>query len=60
MTMLSEKILVGYDYDAWYGYGEKLPITIESTTKNNTHTLICGMSGSGKSYCVNQFMARIF
>jgi len=59
MTMTYNNLLVGYEYDAWYGYSEKVPVTIDASTKNNTHTLICGMSGSGKSYLLNQYFARI-
>lgn len=59
MMIPSDNILVGYDYDAWYGYGEKVPIMIDASTKNNTQTLICGMSGSGKSFLTNQYMARV-
>lgn len=55
----SDMLLVGYDYDAWYGYSEKVPICIDASTKNNSQTLICGMSGSGKSYFTNQYFARI-
>lgn len=32
---------------------------MDVSTKNNSHTLICGMSGSGKSYLTNQYFARI-
>ena len=59
MTITSNDLLIGYDYDVWYGYGDKVPITIDASTKNNTQTLICGMSGSGKSYFTNQYFARI-
>lgn len=60
MTKLSEKtLLIGYDYDAWYGYSEKVPVCVDASTKNNSQTLICGMSGSGKSYFMNQYLARI-
>ena len=59
MTIPFKDLLIGYDYDAWYGYSEKIPITVDASTKNNTHTLICGMSGSGKSYFTNQYLARI-
>ena len=55
----SDMLLVGYDYDAWYGYSEKVPICIDASTKNNSQTLICGMSGSGKSYLTNQYLTRI-
>lgn len=59
MTIPSNELLVGYDYDAWYGYSEKIPVTVDASTKNNSQTLICGMSGSGKSYLTNQYFARI-
>lgn len=59
MTMHSNRVLLGYEFDAWYGYGDKIPITTDISTKTNSHTLICGMSGSGKSYLTNQYFARI-
>lgn len=55
----SDNLLIGYDYDAWYGYADKIPVTTDISTKTNSHTLICGMSGSGKSYLTNQFFARL-
>lgn len=57
--MSFKELVVGYDYDAWYGYSEKVPVCVDVSTKNNSHTLICGMSGSGKSYLTNQYFARI-
>ena len=59
MMIPSKELLIGYDYDAWYGYSEKLPVTVDASIKNNSQTLICGMSGSGKSYLTNQYFARI-
>lgn len=59
MTIPSRELLIGYDYDAWYGYSEKVPVSIDASIKNNSQTLICGMSGSGKSYFINQYFARI-
>lgn len=59
MTIPSNDLFIGYDYDAWYGYSEKVPVSVDASTKNNTQTLICGMSGSGKSYLTNQYFARI-
>lgn len=58
MTMNSNLIL-GYDFDKWYGYGIKEPVITDISTKTNSHTLICGMSGSGKSYAENILLARI-
>lgn len=60
MTTASSELMIGYDYDAWHGYSKKIPICVDASLKNNTHTLICGMSGSGKSYLVTQFLARIY
>ena len=45
MMISSNDLLIGYDYDAWYGYGERVPIYADATTRNNSHTLICGISG---------------
>lgn len=59
MTTLFDELLIGYDYDAWYGYAEKMAISVDVSTKVNSHTLVCGMSGSGKSYLTNQYLARI-
>lgn len=59
MMRYSKNLLVGYDYDAWYGYAKKVPVSIDVSTKDNNHTLICGMSGSGKSYLTTQYLARI-
>lgn len=59
MTTFSDELLIGYDYDAWYGYAEKMAISVDVSTKVNSHTLICGMSGSGKSYLTNQYLARL-
>ncbi len=59
MMTHSENLLIGYDYDAWYGYADKIPVTTDISTKTNSHTLICGMSGSGKSYLMNQYFTRL-
>lgn len=53
-------IVLGNDYDSWYDYGIKEPITSDITPKTNTHLLLCGLSGSGKSYallrCFREFI----
>lgn len=59
MTHSDNNILLGYDYDAYYGYADKIPVITDISTKTNSHTLICGMSGSGKSYLTNQYFARL-
>lgn len=57
--MKASNILIGYDFDKWYGYGAKEAIEIDISTKTNSHTLICGMSGSGKSFLTNILFARL-
>lgn len=57
--MMNSKMNVSYDYDEWHGYGRKTPCNIDISTNSNSHTLICGMSGSGKSYFLNQYFARL-
>lgn len=59
MMTTSNELLIGYDYDAWYGYGDKVPVTTDASTKTNSHILLAGMSGSGKSYATNQLFAKI-
>lgn len=57
--MKNSDVLLGYDYDKWYGYATKEPLLTDISVNTNTHTLICGMSGSGKSYLTNQYLARL-
>ena len=59
MMKNSNQILLGYDLDKWYGYGVKEPIYADISPSSNSHTLFCGMSGSGKSFATNQYMARL-
>lgn len=57
--MMTSDIMLGFSYDKWFGYGQREPIITDISEKANSHTLICGMSGSGKSYFVHQYMARL-
>lgn len=60
MTMSSDSELrLAYDFDKWYGYEEKEAVTTDISCKNNSHMLVCGMSGSGKSYALNLLFAKI-
>lgn len=58
--MKTSEMIIGFDYDTWYGYGEKATIAADMSAHTNSHTLICGMSGSGKSYLTNQYLARLY
>lgn len=57
--MTNSNLIVGYDYDAWYGYGIKEPIYTDISRQTNSHFLITGLSGSGKSYFENLLLARL-
>lgn len=52
------QLALGYDLDRWRLFGEKVPINIDLSPKTNSHILLCGMSGSGKSYLENQILAK--
>jgi DNA helicase HerA-like ATPase len=41
---------LGYDLDMWNNYGIKEPIVLDISPSSNSHILLCGMSGSGKTY----------
>ncbi len=56
--MMNCDLVLGYDFDKWYGYGVKEAIVADISTKTNSHTLLCGMSGSGKSYTANILFAK--
>ena len=57
--MKSSDLLLGYNYDKWYGYGLKEAIYTDISSKMNSHTLLCGMSGGGKSFATNVYLGRI-
>ena len=63
MTMNSDnqppRLTLGYDLDRWNLLGEKVPIAIDLSPKTNSHILLCGMSGSGKSYLESQILAKL-
>lgn len=41
---------LGFDYDSWYGYCRKETLVIDISPSTNSHMILCGISGSGKSY----------
>lgn len=55
----SKLLTLGYNLDTWNGYGAKIPISIDVSPAANSHILICGMSGSGKSYFENALFAKL-
>lgn len=61
MTMNSDApiLTLGYDLDKWNAMGVKEPITIDLSPKTNTHMIIAGLSGSGKSYLEQAIVAKL-
>lgn len=55
----SSCLILGYDLDRWNLFGERVPISIDLSPRINSHMLLCGMSGSGKSYLENQILAKL-
>lgn len=55
----AQSMILGYDLDTWNNYGEKAPISIDLSPQDNSHILICGMSGSGKSYMEQAVLAKL-
>lgn len=53
------QLTLGYDLDSWKLYREKVPITIDLSPKTNSHILLCGMSGGGKSYLENKLLMSL-
>lgn len=56
---LRPKLVLGHDLDAWSQRGERQTITVDLSPKNNSHILLCGMSGCGKSYLENALLAKL-
>jgi len=52
-------LTLGYDLDKWRGYGIKAPVTVDISSATNSHMILCGMSGSGKSYGEQKYIAKM-
>lgn len=57
--MSNNKITLGYDLDMWNSHGIKIPVTVDISPVTNSHMLLCGMSGSGKSYAEQMYLAKL-
>jgi hypothetical protein len=51
-------LTLGYDLDKWNAYNQKVPIQIDISATKNKHTLISGMSESGKTYAEQAYIAK--
>lgn len=52
-------LTLAYDLDAWNSFGDKEAISIDISPAANSHIILCGMSGSGKSYLEYQLLYRL-
>lgn len=59
MMKFSNTLTLGYDLDMWNGYRVKIPVAVDISPSTNSHMLVAGMSGSGKSYASLGYFAKI-
>ena len=59
MTTSSNRLILGYELDAWSGCGLKNPMTVDLSQSTNSHILLCGMSGGGKSHLEHLILTRL-
>lgn len=50
MTESNNTLTLGYDLEYWKNFGMKKEINVDISPKTNSHILLSGMSGSGKSF----------
>jgi len=55
----NQDLLLGYDLDMWEHFGSCIPITVDTSPKTNSHILLTGMSGSGKTYAEILIFTRL-
>lgn len=59
MTRSKCKLNLGYDFDAFLNYGGKEEISVNLGSIENTHIILSGMSGSGKSTALLTIYAKL-
>jgi len=52
-------LTLGYDLDLWNDYGIKFPVTVDLSPSSNSHLLLNGMSGGGKSYALQGYFSKL-
>ena len=50
MIESNETLILGYDLEYWKNFGIKKEISVDISPQTNSHILLSGMSGSGKSF----------
>jgi len=60
MTNYKPMLTLGYNLDAWNTYRAKIPVSVDISPSTNSHIIINGMSGSGKSYTELGYISKLF
>ena len=56
---MAPRLTLGYELDTWKNCGITTPISIDLSTSTNSHIILTGMSGSGKSYLERAILAKL-
>lgn len=59
MMIFKKKIVLGYDYDTFLNCKEKIGIMACCEKTENSHIILSGMSGSGKSTALLMLYAEL-
>lgn len=59
MTECENELVLAYNLISWQEFGLKEPIITDISPDTNSHILLCGKSGSGKSYAELGLFARL-
>lgn len=59
MMKNNNSLSLGFNYDSWYGYGRKEAVVTDISASTNSHVILSGISGSGKSYALIRLMKML-
>lgn len=59
MMKNKNSLSLGVDYDSWYGYGRRETLVTDISPSTNSHIILSGISGSGKSYALIWLLKNI-
>lgn len=59
MMKSNATLTLGYELEDWKNLGIKKEISVDISPKTNSHILLCGMSGSGKSYTEFEILCKL-
>lgn len=59
MAEFNRNLVLGYDLEHWNNFATKKEISIDISSQTNSHIILSGMSGSGKSYAEFGLIAKL-